>query len=59
MIMKEENQKSSMNIEELEKWYNSFQVGDVLFKDGTNFVSRLKQKEKKTKKNERRLRKDD
>ena len=34
-----------MNIEELEKWYNSFQIGEVLFKDGSNFISRIKVKE--------------
>jgi hypothetical protein len=36
-----------MNIEELEKWYRTFQIGDVLFKDGTNFISRLKKINKK------------
>ena len=49
MNMKEEYQKNSMNIEELEKWYNSFQIGDVLFKDGSNFISRIKEKEKEKK----------
>jgi hypothetical protein len=34
-----------MNIEELEKWYDSFQIGEVLFKDGSNFISRIKVKE--------------
>lgn len=34
-----------MNIEILEKWYKSFQIGEVLFKDGSNFESRIKIKE--------------
>ncbi len=31
-----------MNIEELQKWYNSFTFGNVTYKDGKNFTSRLK-----------------
>ena len=34
-----------MNIEELQKWYNSFTHGDVTYKDGKNFESRIKVKE--------------
>jgi hypothetical protein len=34
-----------MNIEELEKWYDSFEIGGILFKDGLNFTSRIKVKE--------------
>jgi hypothetical protein len=34
-----------MNIEELEKWYKSFEYSDVTYKDGSNFISRIKVKE--------------
>jgi uncharacterized protein (DUF3820 family) len=34
-----------MNIEELQKWYNSFTRCDVTYKDGNNFQSRIKEKE--------------
>lgn len=34
-----------MNIEELQKWYNSFTRYDVTYKDGKSFQSRIKEKE--------------
>jgi hypothetical protein len=34
-----------MNIEELQKWYESFTFGDITYKDGKNFKSRIKVKE--------------
>lgn len=34
-----------MDIEKLQNWYNSFTHGNITYKDGTSFQSRIKEKQ--------------